>query len=81
MTDTNGTKHLIDVALRFADSLEWDIGDSGHAGVSCDYDLAEELAAAVDAYKEANAIPESEGRAGQKASARLANLVRRPFIP
>jgi len=70
-------KNLIDVAMKFAESLEWDISDSGHAGVRCDYDLAEELTEAVDAYKEANGIPASEDRAQQRAIAGLANLIRR----
>ncbi len=71
------TKHLIDAALAYADSLQWDITDSGHARVDGDYDLSEELAAAADAYKEAHGITISEDRSRQKAIAGLASLVRR----
>jgi hypothetical protein len=73
----NPTQRLIEAALNYADSLEWEITDSGRARVDGDYDLAGELAEAVDAYREQRGTPLAEGRAKQKIIAALCGLVRR----
>lgn len=71
------TDALILAALAFADTLEWDISDGGHAGVRSDYDLASDLFDAVNEYKKAHDIPLSKSVSEQSAIRGLASLVRR----
>lgn len=65
-------ERLIRAAIAMAESLDWDITDSGHGVVRCTYGKAGELADAVEAYKS-----ERGGPTKRHPARGLADLMRR----
>lgn len=72
------TDALISAALALAGSLDWDVTDSGHGVVRCDYDTAGRLQDAAERYRSATGLTDAPAAAaGRKASRGLADLMRR----
>lgn len=74
--DDRTTQKLIGAALSLADSVEWEVTDSGHAAVRSDYELTSALVDAAEAYRAARKLPAGPNIERRVATRGLASLMR-----